>query len=177
MKQNYDITRQMQVDLMKAYKTVCETCWSQQEAYERMVKQPAPRYYVSAKQACQVISPMLRGDFEMVNLMTPTRRRMYYSLFNEVIRLSEKRDFIGKGLIYIMREAVTRPAPEFFISPTRAKIIRAWLKNGLYDEDGCFKKETQKWYGNMRERQRIRKEKKEKWMLEKMSEETKATKQ
>ena len=142
-----------------------------------MVKEPAPRYYVSAKQACQIISPMLRGDFETINLMMPIKRRMYYSLYNEVIRLSEKRDFIGKGLIYIMREAVTRPAPEFFISPSRAKIIRNWLKSGLYDEEGCFKKETQKWYSNMLEKRRVKKEKREKWMLEKMSEKTKAAKQ
>jgi hypothetical protein len=177
MKENYDISRQMQIDLMEAYKRVCSTCWSQQEAYERMVREPAPRYYVTPKQACQVISPMLRGDFEMVNMMLPVRRAMYYSLFDEVVRLSEKRDFIGRGLMHIMREAVNRPAPRFFISPSRAKIIRGWLKGGLYDDEGRFRSECQKWYANMRERQQQRIEARKKWMLEKMSREEEAAKQ
>ena len=170
MKENYDITRQMQIDLIAAYKRVCSSCWTQTEAYEKMVKEPAPRYYVTAKQACQVLSPMLRGDFGTVNMMRPIRREMYYSLYDEVVRLSEKRDYINKGLMYIVRDAVMRPAPRFFISPVRARIIRLWLKNGVYDDEGRFKKDGQEWYGAMVERQRIRSEKRKnrKWMLEKI---------
>ena len=168
MKSNYDISRQMQIDLMEAYKRVCNSCWSQHDAYERMIKEPAPRYYVSPKQACQIISPMLRGDFEMVDLMMPTKREMYYSLFNEVVRLSEKRDFIGKGLMYIMREAVLQPAPRFYISPNRARNIRSWIKAGAYEEDGSFRKETQRWYTAMIERQKQKKEARKKWMSERM---------
>lgn len=176
-KENYDITKQMQVDLINAYKKVCGSCWSQTQAYERMVEQPAPRYYVTPKQACSVISRMMKGDFERVNMMAPTRREMYYSLFDVVIKLSEKREFIGKSLSYIMKFAVAQPAPQFFISPIRARIIRGHIRNGVFDEEGKVRDEKLPSYTRCREKKRRIAEAKRRWMLEKMSEETKAAKQ
>ena len=133
---DYSIRHQLHVDLINAYKKVAPFCWSQKEAHERMVKEPAPRYYITARQACQVISPMVRGDFEMVNLMLPTRRRMYYCLFDEVVKLMDKPAFYNKSLYQIVQAAVLRPAPEFFLSPSRALHLRYWLKKGVIDEEG-----------------------------------------
>lgn len=135
-KVNYDITKQMHQDLIDAYKRVCGDCWSQREAYVRMVNEPAPRYYVSPRQASQNIAMMVRGDFSKVDTMMPLRRELYYSLFDVVQRLSERREFIGKSLSYIMRFAVVEPAPKFFISPVRGSIIRGFIKNGTFDENG-----------------------------------------
>lgn len=136
MKNDYDISKQFQDDLIKAYNTVAPMCWSQTDAYDRAVKQPAPRYYVSPRQAAQIISPMVRGDFERVNMMMPNRRRMYYSLFEKVIELSEKRAFVGKSLAYIMQYAVASPAPEFFVTGYSVEKVRQYLKNGYLDEEG-----------------------------------------
>jgi hypothetical protein len=135
-KSNYDISHQLHVDLIEAYKRVSPHCWTQHEAYERMVKEPAPRYYVSAKQAYQVIAPMTKGDFDLVNLMIPMRRRMYYSIFETFMRMSEQRQFVGKSLYYIMQFVVLSQAPEFFITPGRAKQIRIFIKNGRLRSDG-----------------------------------------
>jgi hypothetical protein len=179
-KVNYDISKQMQQDLIAAYKRVCGNCWSQQQAYERMVNEPAPRYYVSAKQASQNIALMVRGDFSRIEMMMPLRREMYYSLFKVVQELSEKREFIGKSLSYIMKFAVVQPAPKFFISPIRGCIIRGFIKNGVFDENGKVIDAKLPSYVNTREKNRKRtKERKErkKWMLEKMLEEEKAQKQ
>ena len=136
MKNDYDITKQYQDDLIKAYNKVAPTSWTQEEAYRKAVKLPAPRYYVSAKQAAQVIAPMVRGDFERVNQMMPNRKRMYYSLYEKVIELSEKRAFIGKSLTYIMQYAVSSPAPEFFVSHHALAQVRSFLKNGYFDNEG-----------------------------------------
>ena len=136
MKNDYDITKQYQDDLIKAYNQVAYTCFSQAEAYKKAVKQPAPRYYVTPKQALQVISPMVRGDFEKVDMMMPNRKRMYYSLFDKVIELSEKRAFIGKSLYHILQFAVTSPAPEFFVSHRVIENVRSCLKKGFYDDNG-----------------------------------------
>ena len=136
MKNDYDISRQMQDDLIKAYNQVAPHCWLQEEAYKQAVKLPAPRYYVSPKQAAQVIAPMVRGNFERVNMMMPNRRRMYYSLFQKVIELSEKRCFIGKSLTFIMQFAVASPAPEFFCSFEKLHEVRSFLKNGKLDDEG-----------------------------------------
>lgn len=136
MKHEYDISRQRQDDLIKAYNRVALSCWSQRDAYMKAVKEPAPRYYVSPKQALQIISPMVKGDFEMVNLMMPNKKRMYYSLFEKVMELSEKRNFIGKSLYYIVQFAVCEPAPEFFMSHKTFESIRSWMKNGKIDDEG-----------------------------------------
>jgi hypothetical protein len=136
MKNDYDITRHYQDDLIKAYNSVAYTCLTQLEAYKKAVKQPAPRYYVSPKQALQVISPMVKGDFERVDMMMPNRKRLYYSLFEKVVELSEKRAFIGKSLLYICQFAVASPAPEFFVSPRAIDNVRRFLKNGYFDDSG-----------------------------------------
>lgn len=139
MKNDYDISKQQQDDLIKAYNKVAYQSWTQAEAYRKAVKQPAPRYYVSARQAAQVIAPMVKGDFEHVDLMQPNRRRMYYSLFEKVIELSEKRAFIGKSLTYIVQFAVSSPAPEFFVSASTLHRVRSFLKNGYINDEGKVK--------------------------------------
>jgi hypothetical protein len=179
-KSNYDISKQMHQDLIAAYKRVCGSCWSQREAYVRMVNEPAPRYYVTPRQASQIVSQMVRGDFSRVELMMPLRREMYFSLFKVVQELSEKREFIGKSLSYIMKFAVMQPAPKFFIGPIRGMMIRGFIKNGVFDENGKVRDEKLPSYVNTREKNRIRtKERKErkKWTLEKMLEETEAQRQ
>lgn len=160
----------MQEDLIAAYKRVYSKCWTQHEAYEKMVMEPAPRYYVTAKQASMILSPMMRGDFEYVDLMQPLRREMYYALFNDVIKLSERREFIGKSLTYILQYAVTQPAPRFYISAERGKVIRSHIRNGKYDETGKVRDDKVPSYVTCREKRRkIYKERKQ-WKLARMSE-------
>lgn len=149
---------------MEAYKKVCGTCWSQQEAYEKMVKQPAPRYYITAKQGYQVISKMMKGDFEMVNLYFPRRRRMYYSLFETTCKLMEKPAFYNKSLRYIMQFAVVQPAPEFFIGTQRARQIRRWLKSGTITPEGSIDDTKINCFAKIRETRRQKKEERKKWM-------------
>lgn len=135
-KVDYDVTRQMYEDLMSAYCSVSDKVWYQQSAYERAVKCPAPRYYVSAKQAYQVLSKMTRGDMSEVNKMRDARRRMYLSLFEKVLELSDKRQFFGKSLWYIIPFAVNSPAPEFFMSWETIRRIRRWIKQKKFDDEG-----------------------------------------
>lgn len=138
VKTNYEISRQMQIDLIEAYKRVSPHCWHQHEAYERMVKEPAPRFYVKPKHAATHISRMVMGDFSVVNSLSARKRDLYHALYKVVARLSEKREFIGKSLTYIMQFAVLEPAPEFFISPERARHLREFIKHGIIKEDGSI---------------------------------------
>jgi len=156
-------------DLIEAYKKVAPFCWTQGEAYKRMVKQPAPRYYVTAKQAYQVISRMVKGDFERVNMMLPTRRLLYYTLYDEFTALCEKPMYYNKSTWFIVQHAVARPAPQFFISPERAKHIRCWLKNGVIDDEGRVDQNRLPSYARTSEYHRKKREKRKQWMLERMS--------
>ena len=166
--EDYSLRRQLYKDLIDAYKAVAPTCWSQQQAYERMVKQPAPRYYVTAKQAYQVIARMVKGDFEYVNMMLPLRRKMYYALYDEFVSLCEKPMFYGKSVWFIIQHAVARPAAEFYISPDRAKHLRSWLKSGVIDNEGKIDQSRLPSYARTREYQRLKRQKRKErkqWML------------
>ena len=79
--------------------------------------------------------------------------------------MTERTEYYGKSLSYIMKFAVLRPAPKFFISPTRAKIIRNSVRNGVYDEDGKVIDAKQPSYITCRERKRKKMEERRKWML------------
>lgn len=166
--EDYSLRRQLYRDLIEAYKAVAPTCWTQSEAYERMVKQPAPRYYVTAKQAYQVIAKMVKGDFEMVNMMLPLRRKMYYALYDEFVSLCEKPMFYNKSVWFIMQHAVARPAAEFYISAERAKHIRCWLKRGVIDDEGRIVESRLPSYTRTREYQRNKRKERKQWMSERM---------
>ena len=165
----------MYKDLIQAYKNVAPLCWSQQEAYERMVLEPAPRFYVTAKQAYHFITKMVRGDFERVNLMLPLRRSMYYALYDEFVKLSEKPSFYNKSVWFIIQHAVAQPAPRFYITAERAKHLRCWLKNGTIDNNGKVDERRLPSYKRTRENLYKRRERKRQWMLEKMSKGEKGT--
>lgn len=129
----------MQDDLLEAYKKVQPTSWTNKDACSKVVKMTAPRYYISPKQAHQVISKMMKGDFDYVDIMRGNKKRMYYSLYHKCVELSEKRAFIGKSLWYIVHFAVTCEAPEFFLSPSTVARIRIWIRKGFIDDDGKSK--------------------------------------
>lgn len=128
---NYDITIQMRNDLMDAYRKVYRDCWSQEEAWRRTVKSPAPRYYISPKQAYQVLSKMRKGEGAGVS---GNRERMYNSLMETLNRLARKPEHIGKTLWSIMPFVVIEPAPEFFVEPDTMQKIFLYTKRGLFAE-------------------------------------------
>lgn len=160
-KTDYNITRQLQEDVIAAYIKVSGKAWDYQDAFRQIASMPAPRYYVTAKQAFQIVAPMMKGDFRKVDHMTRNKRRMYYSLFNKAMELSEQHTFRGKSLFYIMQFAVTSPAPEFFLSPNRINNIRHFYRTGVTDDDGRMVKpwcETERYKRVKAERQRRKEE-------------------
>lgn len=128
-------SNQLANDIMAAYRNVNKTCdcRTQQEAYELTILQPAPRYYVSASKARAYVTPLLRGDSTELAKLQPLRRQMYQSLAETVVRLSQKRQFIGKSSSYILTFAVKEPAPRFFIgTESLRKIHRKQKKHKPY---------------------------------------------
>lgn len=122
-KANYELIEKQREDLLKVYREIAPHCRRQQEAYEKVVSSPAPRYYVSPRQAWDKLRLMATGDFSVVDKMKPIKRRMYYSLFNRMTEMSQRNEFIGKSLWFICQFLVGEPAPEFFIKPDSMKFI------------------------------------------------------
>lgn len=111
------INAQMKQDLISAYREVAPKCWRQWDAYKRTVTHPAPRFYVTPKQAYQKVKKALEGDTSEIERMKPNRQRLYMCLCRLTIEATQERKFQGKSLWYIMPFIVTRPAPEFYITP------------------------------------------------------------
>jgi hypothetical protein len=72
---------------------------------------------------------------------------------------------------------VIQAAPKFFISPIRGCIIRGFIKNGVFDENGKVIDAKLPSYVNTREKNRKKSKERKKWMLEKMSEVTEVREQ
>ena len=112
----YKDTDAMRRDMMKVYNEVYSTCWTQKEAWEKTIRHPAPRYYISPKQAYEVLRPMcFYNDFSAVEKMKPTRQRLYTSLYETVMKMAQKREYLGMSLHHIVYHAVSQEAPEFFV--------------------------------------------------------------
>lgn len=107
----------MRDDLMAAYREVAPKCWTQMEAWEKTVKHPAPRYYISQRQALQRLMPMTRGDFSAILKMKPSRQRLYFSLFERVRQMSQLPEYADMSLYRLIPYALLSGAPEFFITP------------------------------------------------------------
>lgn len=125
---NYELIDRQRDDLMKAYREIAPNCHSQQEAWEKVVHSPAPRYYVSPKRAWDILRRMAVGDFSKVDSMKPIRQKLYYTLFNRMDEMTQRKEFVGKSLWFICQFLVSEPAPEFFIQPSNLKFIFAYYK-------------------------------------------------
>lgn len=121
-RRSFDLVKKQREDLMAAYREVCTHCHSQHEAWVKTIKHQAPRYYVTPKQAHEMLSPLIRGDFSKLDKLKPHIRRMYLSMFDELQVMTQQREYIGKSLWFICQFLVTRPAPEFFITESNLRI-------------------------------------------------------
>lgn len=122
-KKNYDITTQYRDDLMQAYREVSAKCWTQEEAWCKTAKHPAPRYYVTPGEAYERMRHMVVGDMTQVDALSDCRRRMYYSMFEKLQEMTQRKETVGMSLWSICQTLVLQPAPEFFITPRTVRYI------------------------------------------------------
>lgn len=127
-KRSFSLTCKMREDLMGAYREVYTKCHSQKEAYLKTVNHPAPRFYVSAKQAYEMLRAMVVGDMTKIDALAPLKRCMYMELFEKLQQLSQEKAFIGKSLWFICPFLVTLPASQFYISAQTFKDIFPSMK-------------------------------------------------
>ena len=131
-KLNYDISIQFRKDLMAAYDKITPKAMSQMQAYRMAVKQPAPRYYLSRKQAYQQVMKMYKGDFSDVEKMRPNKKRQYTALFDTTISLWKRRGYRNKSLWHVIQFAILEPAPEFFVGWRDMQKIFQFVQTGRF---------------------------------------------
>ena len=124
MSKTNEINAQLRKDLMDAIKACSDgSAWFVNQIWKKAVRMPAPRYYVTAKQAYQVLLPMVEGNLTNYRKMSPRRQRLYKSLYDKVMEMADKPQYQGKSLWFMIPFAVGSPAPEFFVSEKWARLI------------------------------------------------------
>ncbi|MDE7160777.1 MAG: hypothetical protein K2O24_08060 [Muribaculaceae bacterium] len=86
--------------------------------FERLVEQPASRFYVSELRAIRVITAMRRGSLRPGS--SRSRGRMYAEVNRRVERLLAASPEMS--LADAVVEVVNSPAPEFYMEPASARV-------------------------------------------------------
>lgn len=107
-------------ELYNAVKSVLtsEVCNSMEEVFKKAVRRPCSRYWVTDERAAIALSEMDRGCFKC---SCRIKRRMYRHLYISFCKLRKKSPNLSFAMLAHI--AVNAPAPEFFISPARARFI------------------------------------------------------
>ncbi len=136
VKRNFELTCRMREDLLDAYRNVYSRCRSQTEAYQKTVKHPAPRFYITPKRAYNMLRPMVMGDFSGLEDIPPQKKKMYLELFDKLQQMTQKKEYIGKSLWFVCQFLVVQPASEFYLSVDTFKDIFPSMKR--YGKDYHF---------------------------------------
>lgn len=132
MKVNFELTAKLREDLAAAYRDVYSHCYSQDEAWRKTINHPAPRFYISPKQAHEILRSMVRGDMSIVDNMRPLKRRMYYDLFATMQKMVQQKEYMGMSLWILCQFLVKQPAPQFYLAvETVRKTLRLSKKYGV----------------------------------------------
>ena len=91
------------------------------------VKSPAKRFYISDRRAQDVITRMLEG--ESIEGMRPERKRMFQEIYKRC--LEEMNAGKAMPLVELVRDVISQPAPEFYITPGSAIVYLCRIKNGM----------------------------------------------
>lgn len=90
------------------------------EVMERLVRRPSSRFWVDPYRARDIVSRYQR-DPRSIEGMLPRRRAMYIALSERYDEMRELHP--GKSMVECMTMAVYSGAPEFYLSPARARDI------------------------------------------------------
>ena len=122
-------------DLLRAYKEVIEEVsypFCLHDVLEMTVRKPAKRFYSSTKYAYMCIKSMKEGH--QVRYQQKEKEKMISEVWERV--LIEERNYPDMKLDRIVELIMDRPAPEFYLKPSSAKVIlcKAKQKQRFYEE-------------------------------------------
>lgn len=94
---------------------------SMREAGKVVCRMSAPRYYISAEVASDLVGMIIR-KVSLINLNSCNRRQAW-QLYDDYVAFLEENPGCRLSRERIMEELVERPAPEFYIEAQRARKI------------------------------------------------------
>ena len=84
-----------------------------------VVTSPSKRFWVTSERASIVVYNMMKGD--RLEHMRPLKRKMFREIYRRVMKL--KRNYPQLSISILTEQAVSQPAPEFYITWQSAKVI------------------------------------------------------
>ncbi|MBR5688432.1 MAG: hypothetical protein IKX36_10845 [Prevotella sp.] len=127
MRTENELNEERDQDLWRTYLEVSRSLelLSEEDAVRRTVTSAAPRFYVSDERAARVVS-WLENDNERVERMLPQRREMFDEIYRRTQLLrTEHPDWCLRDLV---RHVVSRPAPQFYLTPGSGYMILRRIK-------------------------------------------------
>jgi hypothetical protein len=98
--------------------------------YEKVVNEPASRFWVTEERAAVVISKMHKGH--SLERMHPNKREMFQEIYRRAMILMEQDKSLS--VFEVAMKVVYQPAPKFYIVPGYAEIIIGRAKKKCFEE-------------------------------------------
>lgn len=116
-------------EMLRIYQLVAPECWNQRQAYERVVKHAAPRFYILPHTLYVALYEVLNGKRKCFKYTKPAQLRMYEELLARVVEKSQDPYYDGWSLHRLCEVTVEEPAPEFYTEPnTFRQMLYYWRK-------------------------------------------------
>ena len=89
------------------------------DVLQAVVTSPSKRFWVTSERASIVVYNMMKGD--RLEHMRPLKRKMFREIYRRVMKL--KKNYPQLSISILTEQAVSQPAPEFYITWQSAKVI------------------------------------------------------
>lgn len=118
---SFPYKKQRELELMNAFKQVLSESKHirMDDIFGRVVNRPCSRFWVSEERATIAVSTMLRGCGGIVT--NKLKRKMYNEIFCRYKKLRLENPRVPMS--HIIYSIVNSPAPQFYLSPSQAKIV------------------------------------------------------
>lgn len=94
------------------------------EVLQAVVSSPSKRFWVTSERASIVVYNMMKGD--SLDNMRPLKRKMFREIYRRVMKL--KANYPQLSISILTEQAVSQPAPEFYITWQSAKVILSRIR-------------------------------------------------
>ena len=116
MRRDEDLYERKIEEMISVYRKVAPECWTQKQAFERVVNHPASGFFILPQTACNVVRNMYWGRSDHIRRRSGNQARMYEEIYRRIMEKSQKPEYSGMSLMGLCTIVVDEPAPEFYMS-------------------------------------------------------------
>lgn len=111
--------------MLRIYRELAGDCWTQKQAYEKVVRHRASSFYILPHTAYNALRKVFKGMQSDVRCHTENDRRKYRDIYARIVERSAEPEYAGMSLRELCEVVVREPAPEFYLNPSTFSRILA----------------------------------------------------